>query len=264
MDCGRVLNPKLARNQVMGGITFGLGMALLEQVPYDAATAQLDRRVLPAHPRRPPRVRHRLRRHADYGLGPIGVRGIGEIGTCGVPAAIANAIHHATGKRLRDLPITLEHLMTPFDARRRVMNNVDITLSLINGDTATARHRCAVDAARSAAGAPAPDRHQEGLRSRTVRRLHRGRRRRAGRQLPDAGGIDRRCRRRTVEGIADGDDLHPIQRAFIEHDGFQCGYCTSGQISSAHAMLREHARGDLSHGILRRPAATPSCPDASA
>jgi xanthine dehydrogenase YagT iron-sulfur-binding subunit len=50
----------------------------------------------------------------------------------------------------------------------------------------------------------------------------------------------------TVEGIADGEDLHPIQRAFIEHDGFQCGYCTSGQISSAHAMLREHARGDLS------------------
>ncbi|BBZ26769.1 oxidoreductase [Mycolicibacterium madagascariense] len=50
----------------------------------------------------------------------------------------------------------------------------------------------------------------------------------------------------TVEGIADGEDLHPIQRAFLEHDGFQCGYCTPGQISSAHAMLREHARGDLS------------------
>ena len=47
----------------------------------------------------------------DYGLDPIGVRGIGEIGTCGVPAAIGNAIFHATGKRLRDLPITLEDLM---------------------------------------------------------------------------------------------------------------------------------------------------------
>jgi xanthine dehydrogenase YagR molybdenum-binding subunit len=42
------------------------------------------------------------------------VRGIGEIGICGVPAAVANAIHHATGKRLRDLPITLENLMAPF------------------------------------------------------------------------------------------------------------------------------------------------------
>jgi xanthine dehydrogenase YagT iron-sulfur-binding subunit len=50
----------------------------------------------------------------------------------------------------------------------------------------------------------------------------------------------------TIEGAADGDDLSPLQRAFIEHDGFQCGYCTSGQVSSAQALLREHARGDLS------------------
>ncbi|OBI14384.1 (2Fe-2S)-binding protein [Mycobacterium sp. E2497] len=50
----------------------------------------------------------------------------------------------------------------------------------------------------------------------------------------------------TIEGVADGDDLDPLQEAFLEHDGFQCGYCTAGQISSARAMLREHARGDLS------------------
>ncbi len=52
----------------------------------------------------------------------------------------------------------------------------------------------------------------------------------------------------TIEGIAGEDDgeLHPLQEAFVERDGFQCGYCTSGQISSAHALLREHARGDLS------------------
>jgi len=50
----------------------------------------------------------------------------------------------------------------------------------------------------------------------------------------------------TIEGIADGEDLHPLQREFLECDGFQCGYCTPGQISSAHAMLAEHARGDLS------------------
>ena len=50
----------------------------------------------------------------------------------------------------------------------------------------------------------------------------------------------------TIEGIADGDTLDPVQQAFLDHDGFQCGYCTPGQISSAHAMLREHARGDLS------------------
>lgn len=50
----------------------------------------------------------------------------------------------------------------------------------------------------------------------------------------------------TIEGIAGGDALHPLQRAFLECDGFQCGYCTPGQISSAHAMLAEHRRGDLS------------------
>lgn len=50
----------------------------------------------------------------------------------------------------------------------------------------------------------------------------------------------------TIEGLADGDDLHPLQQAFVDRDAFQCGYCTPGQIMSAHAMLTEHARGDLS------------------
>jgi xanthine dehydrogenase YagT iron-sulfur-binding subunit len=50
----------------------------------------------------------------------------------------------------------------------------------------------------------------------------------------------------TIEGIANGEDLHPLQQAFVEHDGLQCGYCTPGQICSALVLLREHARGDLS------------------
>ncbi len=50
----------------------------------------------------------------------------------------------------------------------------------------------------------------------------------------------------TIEGIAADTGLHPLQRAFHDHDGFQCGYCTPGQICSARAMLDEHARGDLS------------------
>ncbi|MDV3130149.1 2Fe-2S iron-sulfur cluster-binding protein [Mycobacterium sp. 21AC1] len=50
----------------------------------------------------------------------------------------------------------------------------------------------------------------------------------------------------TIEGVAGDADLHPVQQAFLDCDGFQCGYCTPGQISSAHAMLEEYRRGDLS------------------
>jgi xanthine dehydrogenase YagR molybdenum-binding subunit len=113
-DCGRVLNPKLATNQIMGGVTFGLGMALLEQVPYDAKTAQLiGEYYLPTHADRP-EFDISFVEFPDNHLSPIGARGIGEIGICGVPAAIANAIFHATGKRLRQLPITIEQLMKPY------------------------------------------------------------------------------------------------------------------------------------------------------
>jgi xanthine dehydrogenase YagT iron-sulfur-binding subunit len=51
----------------------------------------------------------------------------------------------------------------------------------------------------------------------------------------------------TVEGLADGDVPHPLQKAFVEHDGFQCGYCTPGQLCSAIGMARELARGVPSH-----------------
>jgi xanthine dehydrogenase YagT iron-sulfur-binding subunit len=51
----------------------------------------------------------------------------------------------------------------------------------------------------------------------------------------------------TVEGLANGDELHPLQSAFIRHEGFQCGYCTSGQICSAFAMLNEVEQGTASH-----------------
>ena len=50
----------------------------------------------------------------------------------------------------------------------------------------------------------------------------------------------------TIEGISEGGALNPLQQAFVDCDGFQCGYCTPGQISSAHAMLAEYRRGDLS------------------
>lgn len=114
MDCGKVLNPKLARSQVIGGITFGLGMALLERVPYDPVTGHgLGEYYLPTHADVPV-FDISFIDSADCHLDKFGARGIGEIGICGVPAAIANAVFHATGRRLRDLPITIENLLPPF------------------------------------------------------------------------------------------------------------------------------------------------------
>jgi xanthine dehydrogenase YagR molybdenum-binding subunit len=114
MDCGRVINPKLARSQVIGGITFGLGMALMEQVPYDPGTGHaLGEYYLPTHADVPV-FDISFVDGTDRHLTAFGARGIGEIGICGVPAAIANAVHHATGRRLRDLPITVENLLSPF------------------------------------------------------------------------------------------------------------------------------------------------------
>ena len=60
----------------------------------------------------------------------------------------------------------------------------------------------------------------------------------------------------TIEGLASGDELHPLQRAFVEHDGFQCGYCTPGQICSAVGMVAELKRGVPSHVTTDLAAAT--------
>ena len=139
---------------------------------------------------------------------------------------------------------------TPLE--RASVPTAQVTLD-VNGTPHALDARHAHHAARRAARAPAADRHEEGLRPRPVRRLHGDRRRPAHQLLPDARG-DARGRRRSPpsRGSARPSSLHPMQAAFVKHDGYQCGYCTPGQICSAVAVLDEIKAGIPSH-VTRRP-----------
>jgi xanthine dehydrogenase YagR molybdenum-binding subunit len=115
MDCGRILNAKTAQSQIRGGVIMGIGMALMEETVFDPQTGRLLVKNLadyhvPVHADIPP-IEVLFTNIPDPHISPIGVRGVGEIGITGVAAAIANAIYHATGKRIRDLPITPEKLL---------------------------------------------------------------------------------------------------------------------------------------------------------
>ncbi|MFF9555245.1 xanthine dehydrogenase family protein molybdopterin-binding subunit [Streptomyces albus] len=107
---GRILNARTARSQFVGGMTMGLGMALTEHSSMDAALGGFVEKDLagyhvPANLDVPDIDVHWIEEH-DPHLNPVGGKGIGEIGIVGTPAAVANAVHHATGRRLRELPLT--------------------------------------------------------------------------------------------------------------------------------------------------------------
>ncbi len=110
MDAGRILNHRTARSQILGGVGFGIGMALSEETLYDPNTARPYIRNLAdyhvAVNGDVPRIQVEFVEVPDPHINSVGCRGIGEIGIVGVPAAIANAVFNATGKRLRDLPLT--------------------------------------------------------------------------------------------------------------------------------------------------------------
>jgi xanthine dehydrogenase YagR molybdenum-binding subunit len=115
MDIGKVLNLKTAKNQIMGGMIFGIGMALMEETIYDpnrgrVITRDLANYLVPIHADMPEFEIEFLDKQDPF-ISPIGARGIGEIGITGMAAAIANAIMNATGKRVRDLPITPDKLL---------------------------------------------------------------------------------------------------------------------------------------------------------
>ncbi len=116
MDIGRVLNLKTATNQIMGAMIFGIGMALMEGTIYDptngrVVTRDLTDYLVPVNADMPAFDIQFIDIPDPY-ISPVGARGIGEIGITGITAAIANAIYHATGKRVRDLPITPDKLLS--------------------------------------------------------------------------------------------------------------------------------------------------------
>jgi xanthine dehydrogenase YagR molybdenum-binding subunit len=113
-DCGRILNAKTAASQFRGGIIMGLGLALMEETAFDERSGRIMSSSL---------AEYHVPVHLDVPAievmwtdipdphTPMGARGIGEIGITGTGAAVANAIYNATGKRIRDLPITLDKLL---------------------------------------------------------------------------------------------------------------------------------------------------------
>jgi xanthine dehydrogenase YagR molybdenum-binding subunit len=113
-DIGTVVNPKTASSQLRGGIVWGIGLALTEATLVDPRDGRIMNPSLteyhvPVHADIPPIDIHILN-DPDRTM-PLGVLGAGEVGITGAAAAIANAIHHATGKRVVDLPITIDKLL---------------------------------------------------------------------------------------------------------------------------------------------------------
>jgi xanthine dehydrogenase YagR molybdenum-binding subunit len=114
-DCGRVISPKTARSQLIGGIIFGIGMALLEETCVDGETgrivnANIAEYMVPVNADIPA-IETIFVEAPDMVTTPLGVKGIGELPTVGAAAAIANAVYHAIGTRVRDLPIRLDKLL---------------------------------------------------------------------------------------------------------------------------------------------------------
>jgi xanthine dehydrogenase YagR molybdenum-binding subunit len=111
---GRILNTKTATSQIMGGVVWGIGMALHEETLLDHTFGRImNANIAEYHVPVNADVRDIeiiFVDEPDNIVNPLGIKGLGEIGIVGVAAAIANAIYHATGKRVRDLPITLDKL----------------------------------------------------------------------------------------------------------------------------------------------------------
>jgi xanthine dehydrogenase YagR molybdenum-binding subunit len=116
IDAGRIINPLAGRNQIEGAVVMGIGMALLEHTIYDPQSgAPINSNLadyMVAVNADVPKLEVHFLDYPDKELNAVGARGIGEIGLAGIAAAITAATHHATGVRVRELPIKIEDLLT--------------------------------------------------------------------------------------------------------------------------------------------------------
>jgi xanthine dehydrogenase YagR molybdenum-binding subunit len=115
IDAGRIINPLAGRNQIEGAVVMGIGMALLEHTTYDPQNgapinSNLADYIMAVNADVPKLEVHFLD-YPDKEINQLGARGIGEIGLAGIAAAITAATYHATGVRVRELPITIEDLL---------------------------------------------------------------------------------------------------------------------------------------------------------
>jgi xanthine dehydrogenase YagR molybdenum-binding subunit len=115
IDAGQIINPLAGRNQIQGAVVMGVGMALLEATEYDPQNgAPINSSLadyLVAVNADAPNIDVHFLDYPDKELNEIGARGIGEIGLAGIAAAITDAVHHATGVRVRELPVRIEGLL---------------------------------------------------------------------------------------------------------------------------------------------------------
>jgi xanthine dehydrogenase YagR molybdenum-binding subunit len=115
IDAGRIINPKAAANQIEGAVVMGVGMGLLEETIHDQRTGQpingsmAD--YLMATCADSPSIDVTFLDYPDPIMGEFGARGVGEIGLAGIAAAITDAVYHASGVRVRELPVRIEHLL---------------------------------------------------------------------------------------------------------------------------------------------------------
>jgi CO/xanthine dehydrogenase Mo-binding subunit/aerobic-type carbon monoxide dehydrogenase small subunit (CoxS/CutS family) len=276
-EVGKVINPALAAGQIEGGVAQGIGFALYENVVWQEgrmANAQMTNYVMPTSMDLPP-IRVYFE-EIPYQRGPAGAKGIGELPLDGTAPAIANAIAHATGADVRQLPVTPEVLLEMLESHGSTPATVPATPA-VNG---AAQRQSPGMASAPALSQPAaqpqttPNAPREAsiqcevngqpltLQAYPMARLLdvlreqlklTGTKEGCGEGECGAccieidGALVNSClipaiqaegaKIRTIEGVAGSGALHGVQQAFITHGGAQCGICTPGMVLAAVNLL---------------------------